>query len=97
MILPSELLHVLYAKGLRDYLLQECSQILLIDPEDIWFENTLQGVVVLMAQKKANPDQETNGIAIIHTKGKSFASENPSDLFTHADYVSGDFLKNKWT
>lgn len=97
MILPSELLHVLYAKGLRDYLLQECSQIFLIDPGDIWFENTLQGVVVLMAQKKANPDQETNGIAIMHTKGKSFASENPSDLFAHADYVSGDFLKNKWT
>lgn len=97
MILPSELLHVLYAKGLRDYLLQECSQILLIDPEDIWFENTLQGVIVLMAQKKANPNQQTNGIAIIHTKGKSFATKSPSDLFSHADYVSGDFLKNKWT
>lgn len=97
MILPSELLHVLYAKGLRDYLLQECSQILLIDPEDIWFEDTLQGVIILMAQKKANPNQQTNGIAIVHTKGKDFAKTNPQSLFANADYVDGDFLKDKWT
>lgn len=97
MILPSELLHVLYAKGLRDYLLQECSRILLIDPEDIWFEDTLQGVIVLMAEKKQNPNQKTNGIAIIHTKGKAFTDTSPSDLFANADYVDGDFLKDKWT
>ena len=97
MILPSELLHVLYAKGLRDYLLQECSQILLIDPEDIWFENTLQGVIVLMARKKVDSNQRTDGISILHTKGKSFTNIDPYDLFANADYVDGDFLKNKWT
>lgn len=97
MILPAELLHVIYAKGLRDYLLQECSHILLLDPEDIWFEDTLQGVIVLMAQKKANPREETNGIAIIHTKGKSFTYNEPSILFSKADYVNGNFLKDKWT
>lgn len=97
MILPSELLHVLYAKGLRDYLLKECSQILIIDPEDLWFEDTLQGVIVLMAKKKSTPNQKTDGIAIVHTKGKSFSESNPSDLFSNADYVDGDFLKDKWT
>ena len=97
MILPSELLHVLYAKGLRDYLLQECSQILIIDPEDLWFEDTLQGVIVLMAKKKTSQDQKTDGIAIIHTKGKTFSESSPSDLFSNADYVDGDFLKDKWT
>lgn len=97
MILPSELLHVLYAKGLRDYLLQECSRILLIDPEDIWFEDTLQGVIILMAQKKANPNQKTDGIAIVHTKGKGFTQTDPHNLFANADYVDGDFLKDKWT
>lgn len=97
MILPSELLHVLYAKGLRDYLLQECSNILLIDPEDLWFEDTLQGVIVLMAQKKTNPNQQTAGISIIHTKGKNFAQTDPNVLFANADYVNGDFLKDKWT
>ncbi len=97
MILPSELLHVLYAKGLRDYLLQECSRILIIDPEDLWFEDTLQGVIVLMAEKKYDSNQKTDGIAIIHTKGQSFTQENPSNLFANADYVDGDFLKDKWT
>lgn len=97
MIIPSELLHVLYAKGLRDYLLAECSRILIIDPEDIWFEDTLQGVVVLMAEKKVDLSQKTNGIAIIHTKGKSFSTQDPTQLFNNADYVEGDFLKDKWT
>lgn len=97
MILPSELLHVLYAKGLRDYLLQECSQILIIDPEDIWFEDTLQGVIVLMARKKTDPNHKTDGIAIIHTKGKGFSKEDPAQLFANADYVDGDFLRDKWT
>ena len=97
MILPSELLHVLYAKGLRDYLLQECSRILIIDPEDLWFEDTLQGVIVLMAEKKYDSNQKTDGIAFIHTKGQSFTQENPSNLFANADYVDGDFLKDKWT
>ena len=97
MVLPAELLHVLYAKGLREYILQECSQILITDPEDIWFEDTLQGAIILMARKKTVASQNTNGIAIIRTSGKSFAEENPSDLFAYADYVDGDFLKNKWT
>lgn len=97
MVLPSELLHVLYAKGLRDYLLQECSRILIIDPEDLWFEDTLQGVIVLMAEKKYDSNQQTDGIAMLHTKGKAFTKENPSVLFANADYVDGDFLKDKWT
>lgn len=97
LVLPAELLHVLYAKGLREYLLQECSQILIIDPEDIWFKDTLQGAIVLMAKKKAAAEQQTNGIAIVHTKGQAFALENPIDLFSNADYVDGDFLKAKWT
>lgn len=52
MVIPSEVLHVLYAQGLREYLLTACNKVLLIDPEDLWFEDTLQGAMLLMAQKK---------------------------------------------
>lgn len=97
MIVPSEILHVLYAKGLRDYILDECSQVLIIDPENQWFEGVLQGVVLLMAKKKSFPSQPTQGLAILKTTDNSFIEESPSDLFNRADYVDGDFLKNKWT
>ena len=97
MIIPSEILHVLYAKELRKYLLSKCSQIMLIDPEDIWFADTLQGVMILMAEKKHSNDEKTNGVAIIKTRGTSFAQDDPNELFKNADYVSGSFLSNKWT
>ena len=97
MIVPSEILHVLYAKGLRDYILNECSQVLIIDPENQWFEGVLQGVVLLMAKKKAHPFQPTQGLAILRTTDNSFVNESPSNLFNCADYVDGDFLRNKWT
>ena len=97
MIVPSEILHVLYAKGLRDYLLQECSEVLIIDPENQWFDGILQGVVLLMGRKKSSPTDKTKGLSIFHTKDNSFAKQNPSELFNNADYVDGDFLQSKWT
>lgn len=97
MIVPSELLHILYAKELRKYLLDNCSKILLIDPSEIWFEGTLQGAMILLAEKKKDPAVNTTGIAILKTQGKSFADSNPVDVFKDADYVNGNVLLNKWT
>ena len=54
MIIPSEILHVLYAKGLRKYLIEQCHKIMLIDSQDIWFEDTLQGAMILLIEKKDN-------------------------------------------
>ena len=97
MIIPSEILHVLYAKGLRDYLLDNCSRILLIDPEDIWFDGTLQGAMILLAEKKVTPNMPTDGVAIYHTRGTTFTQTSPAIIFNNADYMSGPFLQNKWT
>lgn len=97
MIVPAEILHVLYAKGLREYILEQCSQVLIIDPENQWFDGVLQGVVLLMAKKKSNPTQKTKGLSIIRTKDNSFVNENPVNLFNKAVYINGEFLKNKWT
>ena len=49
MVIPAEIINVLYAQGIRDYLISECDRILLVDPEDIWFEDTLQGAMLLKA------------------------------------------------
>lgn len=96
MVIPSEILNVLYAQGLREYLLASCRKILLIDPEDIWFENTLQGAMLLMAEKKEN-EQDPCEIGIKRTVGSRFAEGDPRALFENADYLPGSFLSHKWS
>lgn len=96
MVIPSEILHVLYAQGLREYLLSSCGRILLIDPEDLWFDDTLQGAMLLMAQKKNDPTEKSY-VAIKRTRGKTFAHGNPYRLFEEAEYITGDELSKKWT
>ena len=96
MVIPSEIIHVLYAQGARDFLLKKCSRILLLDPEDLWFEDTLQGAMLLMAQKK-KVDDEPSSAAIVRTKGKTFTQNDPAVLFEHAGYISGKALDRKWT
>lgn len=96
MVIPSEVLHVLYAQGLREYLLTACNKVLLIDPEDLWFEDTLQGAMLLMAQKKKNANEKT-GVAIVRTKGREFANEDPMHIFTSAEYTPENVLLKKWT
>ena len=95
MIVPSEIIHVLYAQGARNFLLNNCSSILLLDPEDLWFENTLQGAMLLMARKKAAT--EDSKVAIVRTKGKDFTQNNPKALFDNTDYLPGKALAKKWT
>ncbi|OHD57801.1 MAG: modification methylase [Spirochaetes bacterium GWF1_49_6] len=97
MILPSEILNVIHAQSLRDYLSENCKQILIIDPEEIWFENTLQGAVLLIAQKKENINEKTKGLSIIQTKGNSFLELDPLALFNNAQYINGRTTQGKWT
>lgn len=52
MVIPSEIIHVMHAQSLRSYMGQICSKIVIIDPKEIWFEDTLQGAVIIMAEKK---------------------------------------------
>lgn len=97
MIVPSEILHVLYTEELRKYLLDHCSKVLLIDTDDLWFENTLQGAMILLAEKKSTQSEATCGVSIVKTSGTSFAYEDANKLFMSSEYVNGEFLQKKWT
>ena len=52
MIIPSEIIHVAHAQSIRTYLGTSCSRLLIIDPEEIWFDGTLQGAVMLFSGEK---------------------------------------------
>lgn len=97
MVVPSEILHVLHARSLRDFLLAECSRVLILDPADIWFEKTLQGVVLLMAERKDVPSTKPAEIAISPIKERNdLANGSASNLFARETYTCGSHMNGKW-
>lgn len=97
MILPAEIIHVMHAQSLRTYLGQQCSKLLIIDPEEIWFENTLQGAVILFAEKKQTVSDHSYGLGIYKVAGKDFLKEDPEDLFERVPRINGETVEGKWT
>jgi adenine-specific DNA-methyltransferase len=96
MVVPSEILHVLYAQSLRTFLASECSRILIIDPEELWFSDTLQGVVLLLAEKKTNETDKGHGVAIKQVRSRAFLNDDPAAYFANAEYSNGEVIKGKW-
>jgi adenine-specific DNA methylase len=97
MIVPSELLHVLHAESLRGFLMEQCERVLSFDPEEIWFEGTLQGAVILFAEKRGNASEHRHGLGIIPTKGKEFLTVDPQVQFETANYIDAENMNHKWT
>ena len=97
MIIPSEIIHVAHAQSLRTYLGAECSRLLIIDPEEIWFDGTLQGAVILFAEKKRTPSDHSDGLGIIRVSGREFLNDDPGDLFNDTARMNGKTVEGKWT
>jgi adenine-specific DNA-methyltransferase len=97
MVIPSEIIHVMHAQSLRTYLGEQCSKIVIIDPQEIWFEDTLQGAVILLAQKKIDINEESQGVGIKHVKGFDFLETNPEDIFNDTLGINGETVSGKWT
>jgi len=74
-----------------------CSRLLVIDPEELWFDGTLQGAVILFAEKKNHPGHDCEGVGIVQVSGRSFVAGDPSSLFDHAERINGKTVEGKWT
>ncbi len=96
MVVPSEILHVMHAQSLRTYLANQCHKLLIIDPEEIWFTNTLQGAVLLLAEKKEEAQKTFLGLSIIRTQGTQFLKEDPQTFFHQASFINGKTITGKW-
>lgn len=96
MVVPSELLHVLHAQSLRDYLAETCARILIIDPEELWFTGTLQGTALLLLEKKTEAQAIGHGLAITMVKERAFLTTDPRTIFRSASYTNGEVVKGKW-
>lgn len=97
MVVPSEIIHVLHAQSLRTFLASQCRKIVVVDPEEIWFEGTLQGAVLLMAEKKFSPSEEGAGLGLVPVRGRQFLKLDPERLFNTAVTINGRTIETKWT
>jgi adenine-specific DNA methylase len=96
MVIPSEILHIPHAQGLRQFLAASCSRVLLLDPQEILFGNTLQGTVLILAEKKRDPSERSQGVAVIPIANATDLTADPEGLFSGASYTNGDTIEGKW-
>jgi adenine-specific DNA methylase len=96
MVVPAELLHVLHAGSLRHFLLAQCSTVLVLDLERLWFADTLQGVVLLLAQKREPSDAQPCALAIVALKERQALNGTAQAHFARADFVAATSLDGKW-
>lgn len=97
MVVPAEIIHVMHAQALRSYLGRECRRLVVVDPEEIWFSETLQGVVLLLAEKRRSERDVAEGLGIYPVKGRGFLKLDPADIFAAPSALNGKTVVGKWT
>jgi adenine-specific DNA-methyltransferase len=97
MVVPAEIIHVTHAQVLRSYLGRQCRRLVVIDPEEIWFSDTLQGAVLLLAEKRRNSNDNSEGLGIYPVRGREFVRLNPADVFAAPRSINGKTVEGKWT
>ena len=97
MVIPSEIIHVLHAQSLRTFLGKECHRLIIVDPRELWFEGTLQGAVLLMAEKNRTPSDYAEGLGIYPVIGRDFVDLNPAKVFAAPVPINGKTVAGKWT
>ncbi len=97
MVVPAEIIHVTHAQSLRSYLGKECRRLVIIDPEELWFDGTLQGAVILMAEKRSSPRQDAEGLGMVPVRGRDFLRRSPSEIFAEPQLINGKTVAGKWT
>ena len=97
MVVPAEIIHVTHAQSLRSYLGRQCRRLVIIDPEELWFDGTLQGAVILMAEKRSSPAQKEEGLGIYPVRGREFLRISPAEIFDAPQTINGKTVEGKWT
>lgn len=95
MVIPSEILNVIHAQPLRDFIADGLYKVLIINPKNIWFDNTLQGAVIIFIEKVDCKSQ--SGLSILNVENDKFIDINPETLFENANYIDFERLQGKWT
>ena len=96
MLVPSEVFHIPHAQSLRDMLMEDCRRVLVVDPTDLWVEDILQGVVLLLAEKKESIADESLGLSIFQGARTADLTESAEALFESALVAGKQPRGEKW-
>ncbi|MDE0678805.1 MAG: N-6 DNA methylase [Gammaproteobacteria bacterium] len=97
LVVPAEVIHVMHAQSLRSFLGTECKRMVIIDPEQLWFDGTLQGAVILLAEKRCADADSCEGLGIVSVHDREFVLQDPEELFNAPNTVNGKTVEGKWT
>ena len=97
MVVPAEIIHVSHAQSLRSFLGVECKRLIIIDPETLWFSNTLQGAAIILAEKRHASSQKAEGVGIVPVLDREFIDSDPEALFQSSPVNNGKTVAGKWT
>ena len=97
MVVPAEIIHVTHASSLRAYLGENARRLVIVDPEELWFSGTLQGAVLLLAEKRRGPHDRAEGLGIYPVRGRDFVKADPQALFNAPQSINGKTVEGKWT
>lgn len=97
MVVPAEIIHIIHAQSLRTYLGKECKRLVIVDPEELWFKDTLQGAVLLLAEKRSSIYENAQGVGIYPVKQKEFLDVDPDIIFSSPKSLNGRTVAGKWT
>lgn len=87
----------MHAQSLRTYLGEQASRLVVVDPEELWFKDTLQGAMLLLAEKKTCPEEHPQGLGIYSVRDREFLLLDPEDVFTTPQAINGRTVAGKWT
>ena len=97
MVVPAEIIHVMHAQSLRTYLGHTARRTVIVDPEELWFPGTLQGAVLLLAEKRRGEDDLPEGLGIYRVRGREFVHSDPEIVFNTPSPINGRPVEGKWT
>ncbi len=94
-VVPAEILQVVYAEDLRQYLSNHLSKIILLTFKELVFPDIEQEVVVLIGEKNSNVPVEEAVISLVEYN-------NFDDMVEHSDFNTIEYqriehTKDKWT
>ncbi len=95
MVIPSEIFHIPHAQSLRTMLAARCGRVLLVDPQELWFEDALQGTVLLLAEKEVGTTPH-KGVGVAQVTGNEFLSAAAEPLFEKTLFSNGETTQGKW-
>jgi len=97
MVIPTELMHVLHANSLRKYLIDTCQKIAVVHVEDLFSSEVLQGVVLLMCEKKSLSFKGKSQIAFPTASRFDLHNGHVYEFLQTINYKTSENLDYKWT